>query len=134
MSKNQNTNNNNYPNQGDIIIVDAEPHIGKEYGGHNPRANNIRRHMVVISNTAYNRQTGMFVGMPITTSEKYKNNQHYKPILLVDAKNGVKGFVCLWQIQNFDFLKRNGKIVNHVQKPYLKDLLNYVNAITELDF
>lgn len=121
------------PKQGDIITIDAEPHSGKEYGGHDARNNNIRRHMVVISNSAYNKHTGMIIGMPITTSSRYKNDERFKPILIPDRENGVKGYICLWQCQNYDFVHRNGKIVNCVSKPLLEELLDYAAAIIESD-
>jgi mRNA interferase MazF len=75
----------------------------------------------------------MFVGIPITTSPIYANNDHYKPILVIGGNDGVEGYVCLWQMQNFDFNERHGKIVNKVDRPYLKDLLMYGNQIIELD-
>ena len=31
-----------FPNKGDVIIADAEPHAGHEMGGHNPSKGNIR--------------------------------------------------------------------------------------------
>ena len=30
-----------YPKKRDIVIIDAEPHSGKEYGGHDPKNKNI---------------------------------------------------------------------------------------------
>lgn len=57
---------NNFPSKGDIIIVDAEPHSGREYGGYDDIGGNIRRHMVVMSNNDYNEGTGMVLAMPIT--------------------------------------------------------------------
>lgn len=121
------------PKQGDIITIEAEPHSGKEYGGHDARKNNIRRHMVVISNSAYNEHTGMIIGMPITTSSKYKNDERFKPILIPDRENGVKGYICLWQCQNYDYVHRNGKVVNHISQLLLDDLLDYAKFIIEKD-
>lgn len=121
------------PKQGDIITIDAEPHSGKECGGHDAVNNNIRRHMVVISNSAYNRKTGMIMGMPVTTSNRYENDKRFQPILIPDQTNGVKGYICLWQCQNYDFVHRNGKIVNCVSKPLMQKLLGYASAIIELD-
>lgn len=57
-----------FPKKGDIIIADAGPHAGHEMGGHNPKEENIRRHYVVMSTSAYNEATHMFIGMPITTA------------------------------------------------------------------
>lgn len=115
-----------YPKKGDIVVVDAEPHSGHEMGGHNPKSGNIRRHYVVMSTTEYNEATHMFIGMPIMTSDKYKGNPHYKPILIPgDSDSGVKGYVVLWQLQNFE--SRNGRIVNHINIQLLDKLQNFVN-------
>lgn len=37
------------PEQGDLIWIDTEPHVGIEEGGFDTRKGNIRRSMVVIS-------------------------------------------------------------------------------------
>ena len=71
-----------FPKKGDIIIADAEPHAGHEMGGRNPKKGNIRRHYVVMSTSAYNEATHMFIGMPITTAN-YSNNPRYMPILIM---------------------------------------------------
>lgn len=118
-----------YPKKGDVIVADAEPHSGREMGGHNPEEHNIRHHYVVISTSEYNQATGMFVGMPIKTAN-YVNNPRYLPILINGQKGtGVKGYVVLWQLQNFDFNARNGKVVNHVNMNMLETLQQYVNDI-----
>lgn len=115
-----------YPHKGDVIIADAEPHAGHEMGGHNPQQNNIRRHYVVMSTSAYNEATKMFIGMPITMSN-YQNNPRYLPILINGSGGtGVKGFVVLWQLQYFYYQARNGRIVNRVSSRTLKILQQYV--------
>lgn len=120
-----------YPKQGDVIIIDAEPHSGSEYGGHDPNKGNIRRRMVVVSSTEYNKATHMIIGMPITTSSKYENNDKYKKILVSSSNNHsmVHGYVVLWQLLNYDFDSRRGEIVNEVSQKYLKDLMKYVKDI-----
>lgn len=123
----------NFPKKGDIIIADAEPHSGHEMGGHDPKRGNIRRHYVVMSTTAYNEATHMFVGMPITTAN-YFNNPRYLPILINgNDGTGVKGYIALWQLQNFDFEARNGTIVNKVPEKMLKELQQYVDDIVGIE-
>lgn len=123
-------NNNEFPEQGDIVIIEAEPHAGHEWGGHNLSTGNIERHMLIVSATPYNRSSGFIVGMPITTSEKYKDDKHYKPILVMgDKATGVKGYVCLYQILNFDYSARKGRVVNKVSSKYLDEVLPFVKAI-----
>ena len=122
-----------FPNKGDVIIADAEPHAGHEMGDHNPSKGNIRRHYVVMSTTAYNQATHMFIAMPITTAN-YANNARYMPILINGSDGtGVKGYIVLWQLQNFDYAARNGRIVNHVSNKTLKQLQRYVNDMGGTD-
>ena len=119
-----------YPKKGDVIVTDAEPHSGHEMGGHNPKIGNVRRHYVVMSTTDYNQATHMFIGMPITTSTKYEDNPRYMPILIPgQSGTGVKGYIVLWQLQNFDFYARNGVIVNRVSDSFFSDLQKVVKDI-----
>ena len=69
----------------------------------------------------------MFIGLPITTAN-YANNPRYLPILINGTHGtGVKGYVVLWQLQNFDFESRKGVIVNHISKKCLHTLQQYVD-------
>ena len=123
-------NMNNFPQQGDVIKISAESHAGHEWGGHDPKKGNIERHMLVVSATPYNRVTGFIVGMPITTSEIYAKDEHYKPILIMGNKQtGVKGYVCLYQVLNYDYTARNGRVVNHVSPKYFDQVIPYIKAI-----
>ncbi len=122
--------NKPFPEQGDVIVITAEPHAGHEWGGHNPEKGNNKRHMLVVSATPYNRQTGFIVGMPITTSNKYVNDIHYKPILIMGNNHtGVKGYVCLYQVLNYDYQARMGKVINHVSANYFDEIKPYIKAI-----
>lgn len=96
-------------------------------GGHDPSKNNICRHYVVMSTSDYNHATNMFIGLPITTSD-YSNNPKYMPIS-VNGSNGygVKGYIVLWQLQNFDFVARHGKVINHLDQKKIDQLQVYVN-------
>lgn len=117
----------NWPKKGDIIIADAEPHSGHEMGGHDPQSGNIRRHYVVMSTDEYNQATKMFIGMPITTSDHFGDSR-FMPILINGSYgNGVKGYIVLWQLQNFDYLARNGRIVNKISANMLDDLQQYID-------
>lgn len=122
--------NKTLPRQGDIVKITAEPHAGHEWGGHDPQSGNNERRMLVVSATPYNQQTGFIVAMPITTSSRYENDQHYKPVLISGDKNtGVKGYVCLYQVLNYDYEARKGKIINNVSTQYFEQIIPYVKAI-----
>lgn len=119
---------NKYPKQKDIIIIDSEPHFGKEYGGRS--SENIRRPMVVVSSDEYNQSTGMIIGMPITSADKSAYPLLFKPIMVTNGDGtGIKRYVIMWQLQNFDFYARNGVIVNRVSDSFFSDLQKVVKDI-----
>lgn len=119
---------NKYPKQKDIIIIDSEPHSGKKYGGYS--SENIRRPMVVVSSDEYNQSTGMIIGMPITSADKSAYPLLFKPIMVTNGDGTeIKGYVIMWQLQNFDFYARNGVIVNRVSDSFFSDLQKVVKDI-----
>jgi len=119
---------NKYPKQKDIIIIDSEPHSGKEYEGHS--SENIRRPMVVVSSDEYNQSTGMIIGMPITSADKSAYPLLFKPIMVTNGDGiEIKGYVIMWQLQNFNFYARNGVIVNRVSDSFFSDLQKVVKDI-----
>ena len=107
------------PKAGDIITIDVEPHSGREFGGHDPESGNIRRNVIVLSNDVYNAKTGMIIGMVVAHSH-FLNPTWYQPF--ADFDSGVSGNIVLWQIPNYDFEKRHGKIVGHVHTKLLVEL------------
>ena len=123
----------NLPKKGDIVIAAAEPHAGREMGGHDPKANNIRRHYVIMSSTSYNQATHLFLGMPITTKD-HSTDPQYMPILINGSHgSGVKGYIALWQLQNFDFIARHGQIVNRIDQKMVEQLQRYVDDMIAND-
>lgn len=114
-----------YPNQGDLIWIDAEPHAGHEYGGHNER--NIRRPMLVMSSSLYNERTGMVVGFPITSKLPA-----YFPVGLKIQEDKIRGFAVLSNLLGYDFVARNGEIVDHVNKITFKQALSGIKDMFEL--
>ena len=114
------------PKQGDLIFIDAEPHVGHEESGHDPQSGNIRRPMVVISNSGYNAAMGMVVCMPIT-SQKKSDARIYQAI--VDYDSGINGSVITFQIPNYDYQARHREVVGHVHARLLNDLLQKASQI-----
>lgn len=107
-------------NQGDLIWIDAEPHAGHEQGGHDPENGNIRRPMIVLSTAAYFNQTGLILGMPITHAGSQRED--IRPAIN-DKKSGIRGSVIAYQIQNYDFRARHGKVIGHMPNSYVMRLL-----------
>ncbi|MFD1418900.1 type II toxin-antitoxin system PemK/MazF family toxin [Companilactobacillus keshanensis] len=114
--------------QGAIIYIDFEPHSGHEMGGHDSKNGNIRRPMVVISNNRYNDQTGLVLGMGVTSNSKMlENNNLFVPF--ADQISGVKGMISTINFSCFDFDTRNGKVVGKVSEIVLNKLLKNANFI-----
>lgn len=109
----------NTPKQGDIVFVDAEPHLGKEYGGHNFNNGNIRRPLIVLSNDDYNEATGMVIGMFVTSSDNFMNEM-LKPF--ADFESGVKGNIVLWQLPTYDAAACHLEVVVHAKSSLVKEL------------
>lgn len=107
--------------QGGIYWIDAEPHAGREEGGHNVQTGNIKRPVVVVSNDHYNR-TGMSIVFPITSTKK---DSRY--LLPVDLKKPSK--IILTQLLGYDMIARNAKYmgydVSDKQLNYLKTLVTH---------
>ncbi|AEB74401.1 type II toxin-antitoxin system PemK/MazF family toxin [Lentilactobacillus buchneri] len=106
-----------FPEQGDIIVLDFDPHTGHEMGGHT--TSHLRRPAVVVSNAQYNRLTGFVVVMPIThgTSQIQKG---FEPIL--DPSSRTNGYIVTWQTPNYDYVARNGAIIGQVPDKLRKRL------------
>ncbi|VDG25053.1 hypothetical protein [Lactobacillus koreensis] [Lactiplantibacillus mudanjiangensis] len=73
----------------------------------------------------YNAYTGMIIGMPITS--KLRNGPMYVPI--ADIASGIHGSIVTYQMPNFDFEGRHGKIIGHLQPKIVKDLLKRAKQI-----
>ena len=108
------------PRQGDIVFIDAEPHAGREEGGHNPATGNVQRPLIVLSNNDYNKYSGMVIGMMLTSTPRKLDPGFNRSFLDVDS--GVHGQIIMWQLPNLDFKARNAKIVGRVSDKLLNEL------------
>ncbi|ALB28727.1 type II toxin-antitoxin system PemK/MazF family toxin [Companilactobacillus heilongjiangensis] len=115
--------NDDSPKQGDIVWIDAEPHAGHEYGGHDSK-DNIRRPMLVISSDTYNRRTGMITGFPITFKIP---TDFYASLKLKNDK--IHGYIILSNLLGYDFSARRGKVVSHVNKQLKEQALSAIRDI-----
>lgn len=113
--------NINIVEQGSIIWIDSEPHAGHEFGGHDPANGNIRRPMVVLSNTDYNKHTEYVIGM-LVTHKFFQDRRLYLPILLPGSN--TKGSIIMWQIYCYDYRARHGQVTGKVSDKDLKFLIN----------
>lgn len=115
------------PKQGDLIWIDAEPHAGHEYGGHDQSADNIRRPMLVMSSDLYNQRTGMVVGFPITS----KVPRGFPGALKIES-NKVHGYAILTNLLGYDYSARSGEVVDHLSKALRLKALAAVKDIFDI--
>ena len=116
--------------QGDIVVVDAEPHAGHEMGGHDPANNNIRRHFLVVSRHEYNKRSKMICGLAIT--HKHVDSPFRFPI--IDFESGTNGDALLLQLLTYDFVARNGKVIGHIHdQGQLRKIVQQVRNIFDLE-
>lgn len=114
--------------QGDIIIIDAEPHAGKEIGGHNPKQGNIRRPFIVLSNYNYNRLTHLVQVMPITHVHKESPLR----LRIVDYATKINGDVLTHQLPMYSFEARHGEVIGHLNDTaMLRELLRRTRNMFE---
>lgn len=121
-----------YPIQGDIIFIDAEPHAGHELDGHSMETENIRRPMVVLSNSDYNKSTGLISAMPITSHNFFGNYDDKSYVPIMDINSGVRGNVVTYYLPSYDFSARHGEVVGHASDKILTELLNDVKNLFDL--
>lgn len=109
-----------YPALGDLIYLDAEPHNGREIGGHDPIKHNIRRLCVVLSNTEYNQLTHFVIVMAITHGTSQLSSDLYLPF--ADKDSGIEGNIITWQLPSYDYDARNGEIVGKISGTMINKL------------
>ena len=105
--------------QGDIILLDFDPTMGREQAGYRPA--------VVISQTAYNKKRNMVIICLITSS--------IKPLrlrVMLDERTETQGDIICEQVRTIDLLARKCKVAEQLPKDLLKQVLEAVNAIIAL--
>ncbi|MCI2170123.1 type II toxin-antitoxin system PemK/MazF family toxin [Schleiferilactobacillus perolens] len=115
------------PKQGDVIKIDAEPHVGREMGGRSPETGNNQRSMIVWTNSGYNAKTQLVGGMMVSTGDYAKRTPHLA--IRNEPDSHIYGNIVTWQVISYDFVKRHGRIVGHVSDGLLRTLLTKVHQI-----
>lgn len=115
--------------QGDLILIDAEPHAGHEMGGHDPQKDNIRRPFLVMSRNNYSNKSGLVVGLAIT----HIHRESPFRFSVVDFESKINGDALLLQLLSYDFLARHGEVIGHIhtQRQFKKILSQVQNIFTE---
>ena len=104
------------PKKGDFIALTFDPQSGHEQKG--------RRPALVVSNTLFNKKTGLAFVCPIT------NTNRNIPLHVAIADNeSLSGVVMVDQMKSVDYKSRRAKFIELASQETLNEVLSILDAI-----
>ena len=103
------------PEKGDFVVVTFDPQSGREQRG--------RRPALVISNTLFNRHTGLAMVCPLTNTDR-KVPFH----VAVPAESSLTGYVMVEQLKTIDYRSRNVTFVEKAPLLVIDEALSLLDA------
>lgn len=103
------------PEKGDFVVVTFDPQSGREQRG--------RRPALVVSNTLFNRHTGLAMVCPLTNT--YRRVPFH---VAVPADSSLTGYVMVEQIRTVDYRSRNVTFVEKAPRQVLDEALSLLDA------
>jgi len=103
------------PRKGDLIALTFDPQSGHEQRG--------RRPALVVSNTLFNKHTGLCFACPITNTRR-----DYPFHVAIPEGQDVTGFVMVEQIKSIDFRARRAKRIGRAPVQVLEEALSILDA------
>lgn len=103
------------PTQGDIIAITFDPQSGHEQRG--------RRPALVVSKYLFNRNTGLAIVCPITST--FRDFPFHVPI---PETSKLTGFVMVEQVKSVDFRARRAKLIEPGTEELLSEVLSILDA------
>ena len=103
------------PEKGDFVVVTFDPQSGHEQRG--------RRPALVVSNTLFNRHTGLAMVCPLTNTHR-KVPFH----VAVPAESSLTGCVMVERIKSVDYRSRNVTFVEKAPRLVLDEALSLLDA------
>lgn len=103
------------PQKGDFVSVTFDPQSGHEQKG--------RRPALVVSNTLFNRHTGMAIVCPLTTTDR-----RFPFHVPVAGDAAVSGFVMVEQVKSIDFRARRAARIGRAAGRTLDEVLAILDA------
>ena len=103
------------PEKGDFVILTFDPQVGQEQRG--------RRPALVVSNTLFNRHTGLAMMCPITNT---KRNTPFHVEVPLGAS--LTGYIMVEQIKSVDYTSRNVRFVEKSPEFVLNEVLSILDA------
>lgn len=103
------------PAKGDYVSVTLDPQSGHEQKG--------RRPALVISNTEFNRRTGMAILCPLTNTDR-----RFPFHVPVAGTGDLTGFVMVEQVKSVDFRARQARRIGTASPEVLEEVLALLDA------
>jgi mRNA interferase MazF len=103
------------PQKGDIVALNFDPQSGHEQKG--------RRPALVVSNTLFNKRTGLAIVCPITNTDR-----GFPFHVEVGDDPKVTGFVMVEQVKSIDFLARKAARLGKASSAVLDEVLSLLDA------
>ena len=103
------------PRKGDFVAVTFDPQSGHEQKG--------RRPALVVSNTLFNKHTGLAIVCPLTNTDR---GFPFHVAVTKDPK--VSGFVMVEQVKSIDFRARDAKRIGKASDRVLEEVLSILDA------
>ncbi len=106
---------NYVPKKGDFVVLTFDPQAGHEQKG--------RRPALVVSNTLFNRHTGLAMVCPITNT--FRNIPFH---VTVPEESSLTGYIMAEQIKSVDYNSRRVKFVEKAPDFVLDEVLSILDA------
>lgn len=103
------------PPKGDFVAVIFDPQSGHEQRG--------RRPALVVSNTFFNRHTGLAIVCPLTNIDL-----RFPFHVVVEDNPGITGFVMVELVESIDFTARKAKRIGKASEKLLEEVLAILDA------
>lgn len=103
------------PRKGDFVAVTFDPQSGHEQKG--------RRPALVVSNTLFNKHTGLAIVCPLTNIDR-----GFPFHVAVTKDPRVSGFVMVEQVKSIDFRARDAKRIGKASDRVLEEVLSILDA------
>jgi mRNA interferase MazF len=103
------------PAKGDYVALTFAPQSGHEQKG--------RRPALVVSNTLFNKHTGMAILCPLTNTDRA-----FPFHVAVGNDSHVTGFVMVEQVKSVDFRARDAKRLGKASDALLDEVLSLLDA------
>lgn len=103
------------PQKGDFVAVTFDPQSGHDQKG--------RRPALVVSNTLFNKHTGLTIVCPLTNTDR---NFPFHVAIVNDPN--VTGFVMVEQVKSIDFRARKVTRIGRAPDSILEEVLSILDA------